>query len=126
GRVGGYNPWGWSCLNLVLRVALAACADRVCVAHAPAGWGSRTCDKSDHWLVAAGVRKKGCGFLLGAAADLADHDDGLGRVVLEEQRKRIDEARAVHRIATDANDRGLAEASGGRLGPRLVAPPGPT
>ena len=52
----------------------------------------------------------GGGFLLGAAADLADHDDGLGVGVLREQLQDVDERRADERVAADADARGLPEA----------------
>ena len=59
-------------------------------------------------------------LLLGAAADLADHDDGFGGIVGEEQFERIDEVRAVDRIAADADAGRLAEPRRGGLGDRLV------
>ena len=60
------------------------------------------------------------GFFLGAAADLADHDDRLGRVVGEEQLEHVDEVGAVDRIAADADRGGLAEADLGGLEHRLI------
>ncbi len=49
------------------------------------------------------------GILLGAAADLADHDDGLGRRVGKQHLQHIDELGALDRIAADADRGGLAE-----------------
>jgi hypothetical protein len=49
------------------------------------------------------------GFLLGRAADLADHDDALRLLVGEEQLEGVDEVGALDRIAADADAGGLAE-----------------
>src|ERR1700741_283007 len=46
----------------------------------------------------------------GRAADLADHDDRLCRVVGQEQLQHVDEIGAVDRIAADAHRGGLAQA----------------
>ena len=51
------------------------------------------------------------GVLLGRAADLADHDDGLGRRIAEEHLQHVDEFRALDRVAADADRGGLAEPS---------------
>ena len=59
-------------------------------------------------------------LLLGIAADLADHDDGLGLRVGQEHLQAVDEVGAVDRIAADADAGRLAEAGGGGLGHRLV------
>jgi hypothetical protein len=60
------------------------------------------------------------GFFFGRSADLADHDDRLGRVVGEEQLEHVDEVGAVDRIAADADRGGLAEALVRRLEHRLI------
>src|SRR5512146_1231880 len=83
--------------------------------HAAARRGADSGDKAYHRLFDLGLGQEGCGFLLGAAADLADHDDRLRAVILEEQIEAIDEVRAVHRIAADADAGRLAEAGGGGL-----------
>ena len=42
-------------------------------------------------------------FFFRIAADLADHDDGLGFLIVLEQRQHIDKACAIDRIAADAD-----------------------
>src|SRR6185437_469649 len=91
------------------------------MAHAPTGRGGRACDKSDYRFRVSRFDQEFGAVLFGAAADLADHDDGLGRVVAEEQRQRIDEVRAVDGIAADADASRLAEPDGGGLRHRLVS-----
>ena len=49
------------------------------------------------------------GLLLGVAADLAHHQDGVGVGVGLEQRQGVDEARAVDRVAADADAGALAD-----------------
>ena len=51
------------------------------------------------------------GVFLGGAADLADHDDRLGRLVGEEHFQHVDELGALDRVAADADRGGLAEPS---------------
>ena len=70
-------------------------------------------DEADHRLLAAFLRLAGeeCRrFLLGRAADLADHDDRLRLRVGKEEIEYLDELGALHRIAADPDGRGLAEA----------------
>ena len=59
------------------------------------------------------VNLPGClevrGLLLGVAADLAHHQHGLGLRVGLEQRQGVDEARAVDRVAADADAGALAD-----------------
>ena len=62
--------------------------------------------KPDHRLLAAApgfVDEELGGVFLGRAADLADHDDRLGRLVGQEHLQHIDELGALHRIAADAD-----------------------
>ena len=59
-------------------------------------------------------------FLFGRAADLAEHDHGLGLGVGLEQLEAVDEARAGNRVAADADARRDADALLGQL----VAAPG--
>src|SRR3546814_2585926 len=59
-------------------------------------------------------------FLLGRAADLADHDDTLGLGIGKEGVQAVDEIGAVHRIAADADAGGLTQASGRGLRHRFV------
>ncbi len=69
--------------------------------------------------LASSIRNCAACFL-GVAADLADHDDRLGRVVGEEQLEHVDEVGAVDRIAADADRGGLAEAGVGGLEHRFI------
>lgn len=93
------------------------------MAHAAAGRCGAAGDEADHRLPAAAL---GLVFdelgriLLGRAADLADHDDRLGGLVLEEQFQHLDEFGALDRIAADADRRGLAEALLRGLEHRLI------
>ena len=48
--------------------------------------------------------------LLGAAADLADHDHAVGVRVVVEELEHVDEVRAVDRVAADADAGRLADA----------------
>src|SRR3546814_16053556 len=68
-------------------------------------------------LVAQELRR----FLFGRAADLADHDDRLGRLVRKEQLEHVDEVGAVDRIAADADRSRLAKARHRRLVHRFVS-----
>ncbi len=49
--------------------------------------------------------------LFGCAADLADHDDGLGLGVVVEQAQRVDVRSADDGVAADADGRRLADAA---------------
>src|SRR5262245_8080033 len=89
--------------------------------HPPPGRGGRAGDEADHGLLVAGLDEELGAVFLGAAADFADHDDRLGGVVGEEQRQRIDEIRAVDRIAADADAGRLAKAGRRGLGHCLVS-----
>ena len=83
------------------------------MAHAAARRGGAAGNEADDRLAAALLRfvgKELRGFFLRAAADLADHHDGLGLVIREEHVEHVDEVGAVHRIAADADRRGLPEA----------------
>ena len=83
------------------------------MAHAAARRRRAARDEADHRLVTAlGALflDEGSGFFFRAAADLADHDDRLGVVVVEEEIEHVDEVRAVDRVAADADRRGLAQA----------------
>ena len=60
------------------------------------------------------------GFLLGAAADLADHDDRLGVGVFVEHADGLDLGGADDRVAADADAGALADAFGSELGDDFV------
>ena len=93
------------------------------MAHAAARRGGAAGDEADDRLAAAALRFVGeelRGVLLGAAADLADHDDRLGLVVGEEHLEHVDELGALDRVAADADRGRLAEALVGGLEHRLV------
>ena len=64
--------------------------------------------------------RPGGGFFLGAAADLADHDDGFGLGVVVEHLEHVEVRGAIDRIAADADAGALAVAAGGELPDRLV------
>ena len=93
------------------------------MAHAAAGRRGAPGDEADHRLLAAAlgfVLEELRGVLLRRAADLADHDDRLGRLVGEKHLQHVDELGALDRIAADADRGGLAEAFLGGLEHRLV------
>ena len=54
------------------------------MAHAATGRGGRACDKSDHRFPVSRFDQEFGAVLFGAAADLADHDNGFGLIVAEE------------------------------------------
>ena len=66
-------------------------------------------DEADHGL-AHMLANELRGLLLGIAADLADHDDGVRVGVVIEQANGIEERRADDGIAADADAGGLADA----------------
>ena len=93
------------------------------MAHAAPGRRGAAGDEADDRLSAAAFRFVGeelRGVFLGAAADLADHDDRLGLVVGEEFLEDVDELGALDRIAADADRGRLAEALVGGLEHRLI------
>src|SRR4051812_47149991 len=99
--------------------ALRAGYDRARVTHGLAGRGGEAGDVGDDRLGDVLGDEVG-GLLLGRAADLARHHDQLGLRVLLEQRDDVDEARARHRVAADADDARVAEAALGQLVADLV------
>src|SRR5262249_16646952 len=107
-------------LDLVAGAATAAGDDRPGMAHAPARGRGQPGDESDHRLLALLGGEQSGGFLLGAATDLADHDDAGGLPIAEEELEAMDEAGAVDGIAADADAGRLAESGGGGLRHRLV------
>src|SRR6185503_8054227 len=105
--------------ELLLRRALAAGNDRARVAHALArrrgDAGNETHDRLLHVLLDP-LRR---GFLV-RAADLANHDDGLGLRVVVEHLHHVDVLEPVHRVAADADAARLAETELGELPDRFV------
>src|SRR4051812_10860803 len=92
------------------RRALRAGDDCPGVAHRLAGRRREPSDVGEHRLrdVLGDVLR---GLLLGVAADLAAHHDQLGLLVLLEELDDVDEVRARDRVAADADDRRVAEAT---------------
>src|SRR5262245_46023720 len=105
--------------DLVDGAALAAGDDRAGVAHALAGRRVLSGDERGDGLLHA-LRDEARRGLLGAAADLADHHHGLRLGIGLEQRERVDEIRADHRVAADAEAGGLPDAEPRELIDRLV------
>src|SRR5688572_22994151 len=105
--------------DLLRRRALAARNDGARVPHAlPFGRGLPG-DEPDHRLRHLAA-DEGRGFLLGRAADLADHDDGVRAGVGLEEPERVDESRADDGIAADADAGRLPDAEPGELVHGLV------
>src|SRR5262245_63593682 len=80
--------------------ALTTGNDGARVTHPPTRWSRLSRDKSNHRLpeLAGDERRR---FLFGRAADLANHDDGLGVRIRVEEAKSVDEARADQRISAN-------------------------
>ena len=93
-----------SASSLAFAVPAGAGDDRARVAHRLAGRRGEAGDVGDDRLGDVLGDVLG-GLLLGGAADLAGHHDQLGLGVGLEQRDDVDEARARHRVAADADDR---------------------
>src|SRR3546814_7045500 len=102
-------------LHLRLRGALAPGDDRAGMAHPLARRRRDARHEADQRLAAAGSGVERRRILLGGAADLADHDDPFRLVVVEDKPDRLDEIRAVDRIAADADAGGLPQPGRGGL-----------
>src|SRR5262249_5448631 len=94
--------------------AAAAGDDGAGVAHALAGGGGAAGDEADDGLLHVRLNPCGGGFFI-AAADLADHHDGLGLRVIIEEFEKIDVAGADDGIAADADAGALAVVALGKL-----------
>src|SRR6202171_3005802 len=117
------NAGGFHRSDLGCGIPLAAGDDRSGVAHAAAGRGGASGNEADHRLLAAAlglVLDELRGVFFRGAADLADHDDGFGRRIGQEQFKHGDEIGALDRIAADADRGGLPEPFCSSLINRLV------
>src|SRR3984957_14471962 len=104
-------------------VTLAARNDGARMAHATPRRCGAAGDETHHGLAAAALAfsdEELARIPLGAAADLADHYDGLGRRVGEQHLQHIDELGALDRIASDADRGGLPEPFTGGLEHRLI------
>src|ERR1700726_1930825 len=91
----------------------AAGDDGAGMAHAPARRRGGAGDEADHRLLGLAALHEVRGPFLarpGRPADLANHDDRLGLLVLEEELEAVDEIGAVDGIAADADAARLAEA----------------
>src|SRR4051794_11302127 len=123
GDLGGGAPdahaLGLERLGLRRGGALRAGDDRARVAHRLARRRREAGDVADDGLGDVLADELG-GLLLGRAADLAAHDDQLGPVVGLEELDDVDERAPRHRVASDADDRGVAEAPLGQLVADLV------
>src|SRR3984893_12869710 len=100
------------CSDFRFGIALAAGDDCAGVAHA-SPWRRRAAgNETHHRFLAAAPRfvgEKLRGILFRRSADLADHDDRLGRLVGQEHLQNLNEFGALHRIAADAHGSGLTE-----------------
>src|SRR5207248_9213618 len=102
-------------LHLVLSGAGATGDDCARMTHAATrGRGDARNEADDGFLYLA-VLDEVRGFFLGGAADLADHDDRLGLLILEEKPEHIDEIGAVDGMAPDADAARWAEPCRRRL-----------
>src|SRR5690606_2262072 len=115
----GFHTGVFQSGKLLVSSTLTTGDDRTGMAHALACRSSHTRDVGHDRLGHVGL-DVGRGFFLGAAADLADHDDGLGLRVVLEQLQNVDEAGARDRVATDTNTAGLAETGVSGLLDRFV------
>ncbi len=96
-------------LDLFLGAALAASDDRPRMAHATARRRGEPGDEADRGFLDLGLLEELGGLFFRRAPDLADHDDGLGLGVTQEQVQAVDEVGAVDRIAADADAGGLTQ-----------------
>src|SRR5688500_1242239 len=119
GRPGDLHARSFQRLSLRGSRALGPRDDRPSVPHALAGRRLEPRDVGDDRLRA--VIDDVCrGPLLVVAADLPRHDDQVGTGVGFERRQRLDEPHAVHRIASHADARRLADVVLGELVHDLV------
>src|SRR5215469_5691799 len=80
-------------------------------------------NESHHRLLAAAfgfIGEELSRVLLRRASDLADHYNCLGGLVGQEHRQHIDELGALHRVAADADCRGLPQSRARGLKDRLI------
>src|SRR5436305_13604985 len=96
--------------DLGLRAAARAADDGAGVAQRLARGRRDAGDVADDRLGHVGLDVVG-GLLLGRAADLAAHDDQLRLGVVLEELADVDERRALHRLAADADHRAAADAA---------------
>jgi hypothetical protein len=97
--------------NLRVSVTLSTANNSTSVAHSPARRCRDTSNEADNGLVGGVVLlQEVCGVLLGRTTNLADHDDTVRLLVLQEDLQAIDEVGAGEGVAADAHDEGLAEA----------------
>src|SRR3954468_17630149 len=118
-RAADPHALGLERLRLARRGAGAAGHDRAGVAHGLARRRGEAGDVADDGLL--DVRRDVLGgLLLGRPTDLAAHHDELGLLVVLEELDDVDEARARHRVAADADDARVAEPALGELVADLV------
>jgi len=86
------------------------------MSHSPAGRRTDARNEADRRLVllVLALQEFG-GVLLGAAADLTDHDDTISLIILEEDAKAVDEVGAGKGVTADADDKRLAQPGLGGL-----------
>ncbi len=89
--------------------------------HAAARGRGRSCDERHHGLGLIVLLDPSRSLLFGGAADLADHDDALGLLILHELLEAVDEVCAVEGVASNADNNALAEADSGGLENCLVS-----
>src|SRR6185312_2189920 len=119
-RIGDRDAGPLHRLYLVAGRAAAAGYNRAGMAHASARRRGGPGDEAHHRLLDLAAFDELRRLLLGRAADLADHDDRLGLVVLEEELEAIDEIGAVDGVAADPHAARLTEAGSGGLRHRLI------
>src|SRR6266853_1471141 len=94
---------------LVLGCTLTAADDCACMTHAASRRSSLAGDETDDRLLHVGLDPFG-GALFGAAADFADHNDGVGVRIIVEKLNGVEERGADNGIAADADASRLADA----------------
>ena len=118
--VGDFDADGVQRFDLVRRRAFAAADDGASVAHALARRRLAAGDEGRDRLVRHVLFDPFRSVFFGRAADLADHEDGERVGVVLERFERVDEVRALDRVAADADGRRLADAGRCELERRLV------
>mmetsp|Transcript_19604 Transcript_19604/g.51117 ORF Transcript_19604/g.51117 Transcript_19604/m.51117 type:complete len:310 (+) Transcript_19604:104-1033(+) len=96
-------------LDLVLSGALASGDDGAGVAHAPSGRCSQPSNEGHDRLLGAAGSDKRCSLLLGAAANLANHDNTLSLRVHDKALQAVHKVGAVEGVPPNAHHRGLPQ-----------------
>ena len=105
-------------LDLGIGITLASGDDCTSVTHSSTGRSRDTSDEADDGLAttdSVGSLEELGGVLLGGSTNLANHDDTVSLLILEEDLEAVDEVGAAEGVTTNTDDEGLTEAGLGSL-----------